>query len=297
LSVLRSEDSNRKLLNVGCGHCYHSEWTNIDLVACGPDVRRHDLRRGLPYEDSSFDAVYHSHVLEHLAPEEATSMLGHCYRVLRAGGVLRVVVPDLEGIARTYLKTLESALGDEDEWAVANHQWMTLELLDQMTRRRRGGRMGMVMRQPDLPNQDFVRQRMGAEMDGPMVKHRRTMMMRLGRALRGARKHLALAAVSMIEGAEGRAAYREGRFRNSGEIHRWMYDRVSLARLLREVGFEEPMVCAADESRIPNFDSFQLDRVDGFARKPDSLYVEAIKPSASRLLESDLTLSTSSSAA
>jgi predicted SAM-dependent methyltransferase len=295
--VLQSEDSFRKLLNVGCGHCYHSDWTNIDLVACGPDVRRHDLRRGLPYEDGSFDAVYHSHVLEHLAPEEATSMLGHCYRVLRAGGVMRVVVPDLEGIARTYLETLESASCDQDELAVANHQWMTLELLDQMTRRRRGGRMGMVMRQSELPNYHFIRQRMGAEMDGPTVKRHRTVTTRLARSLRTVRQQLALAAVSLIEGAEGRAAYCEGRFRNSGEIHRWMYDRVSLVRLLREVGFAEPMVCGADESRIPDFDSFQLDRVDGFARKPDSLYVEAIKPSVSRGLESDSTFSTSSSAA
>ncbi len=121
--------------------------------------------------------------------------------------------------------------------------------------------------------------------------------MRLGRAMRGVRQRLALAAVSMIEGAEGRAAYREGRFRNSGEIHRWMYDRVSLARLLREIGFAEPVVCGADESRIPDFDSFQLDRVDGFARKPDSLYVEAIKPSVSFRAESDSTFSVSSSAA
>ncbi len=295
--MLGSEDSFRKLLNVGCGHCYHSDWTNIDLVACGPEVRRHDLRRGLPFDDGSFDAVYHSHVLEHLSPEEATSMLGHCYRVLRPGGVMRVVVPDLEGIARTYLETLESASGDEDELAVANHQWMTLELLDQMTRRRRGGRMGMVMRQPDLLNQHFIRQRMGAEMDGPTVKRRRTLTMRLGRALRGARQRLALAAVSLIDGAEGNAAYREGRFRNSGEIHRWMYDRVSLPRLLREVGFTDPIVCGADESRIPGFDAFQLDRVDGFARKPDSLYVEAIKPSVSFRAESDSTFSVSSSAA
>ena len=295
--MLRSENSYRKLLNVGCGHCYHPDWTNIDLVACGPDVRRHDLRRGLPYEDGSFDAVYHSHVLEHLAPEDAVSMLGQCHRVLRAGGVLRVVVPDLEEIARQYLEALESAVGDEDPLAVANHQWMTLELLDQMTRQRRGGRMGMVMRQAELPNRQFIRQRMGAEMDGPTVKRRRTFAMRLGGALRGVRQQLSLAAVTLLEGAEGRAAYREGRFRNSGEIHRWMYDRVSLARLLREVGFIEPMVRRADESRIPDFDSFRLDRVDGFVRKPDSLYVEAIKPSARRMSESDSIFPTSSSAA
>ena len=30
-------------------------------------VIAHDLRRGIPFADESFDVVYHSHVLEHLS--------------------------------------------------------------------------------------------------------------------------------------------------------------------------------------------------------------------------------------
>ena len=276
----RSEESFDQLLNVGCGRCYHPKWTNIDLVACGPEVRQYDLRRGLPYESNSFDAVYHSHVLEHLTQDDAVSMLRQCQQVLRPGGVMRVVVPDLEGIARTYLKTLEVAASKDDEMAVANHQWMTLELLDQMTRQRCGGEMGSAMRRLDQPNRQFIRERMGGEMDQSSVKSRKTVMMRLSRSARDLRKQLALAAVTLIEGSSGREVYREGSFRQSGEIHRWMYDRVSLSRLLQQVGFAEPVVCGAGESRIPNFDSYQLDRVNGVTRKPDSLYIEAIKPRA-----------------
>ena len=162
--------------------------------------------------------------------------------------------------------------------AIANHRWMTLELLDQMTRRRCGGEMGTTMRRPDQPNRQFIRQRMGGEMDTPAVQSRKTVAMRLRRSVRGLRKQLALAAVTLIEGTSGREVYREGSFRQSGEIHRWMYDRVSLARLLQQVGFERPVVCGAGESRIPNFDAYQLDRVNGVTRKPDSLYIEAVKP-------------------
>jgi predicted SAM-dependent methyltransferase len=279
--VSRSEESFERLLNVGCGRWYHPSWTNIDLVACGPEVRQYDLRRGLPYEANSFDAVYHSHVLEHLTQKDAVSMLHQCRQVLRPGGVMRVVVPDLEGIARTYLQTLEAAAGEDDEMAVANHHWMTLELLDQMTRRRCGGEMGSAMRRIDQPNLQFIRQRMGGEMDEPAVKTRKTIAMRLSRSVRDVRKQLALAAVTLIEGTSGREVYQEGSFRQTGEIHRWMYDRVSLSRLLQQVGFEEPAVCGASESRIPGFDAYQLDRVNGVTRKPDSLFIEAIKPMAS----------------
>lgn len=276
----KSQETFEQLLNVGCGRCYHPRWTNIDLVAHGPEVRQYDLRRGLPYDCDAFDAVYHSHVLEHLTPQDAASMLRECHRVLRPGGVLRVVVPDLEGIARTYLKTLEAAADGQDELALANHQWMTLEMLDQMTRQSCGGEMGRAMRRSDQPNRDFICARMGSEMEPSSTKSRKTLGMRLSRLSGRIRKQLALAAVTLFDGAAGRAGYLEGRFRQSGEIHRWMYDRVSLARLLGQVGFVGTQVCRADESRIPHFDSYQLDRVNGAMRKPDSLFVEAIKPKA-----------------
>lgn len=280
-----------RLLNVGCGRCYHDDWTNIDLESSGPGVRQYDLRRGLPYEDNSFDGVYHSHVLEHIEPNHAATMIAECNRVLRPGGVLRVVVPDLEGIARTYLETLAAAsecvsevqtrgLSDSDaQRRLANHHWMTLETIDQLTRHRGGGEMGRLMRSPDLINLDFIQSRMGQQMTGNdnREKPKKTFGKRAKQAIRGLRKQLALAAVTVIEGSRGRAAYREGHFRQSGEVHRWMYDRVSLAKLLSENGFAETCVCKASESSIVGFDDFQLDRDGSHARKPDSLYMEAIK--------------------
>lgn len=272
-------ESFQRLLNVGCGRCYHQDWTNIDLVAHGPGVRQYDLRSGLPYEDGSFDAVYHSHVLEHLTPQDARGMLAECKRVLRPGGVLRLAVPDLEGIARGYLKTLESAASG-DELEMANHRWMTLELIDQLVRQRGGGEMGQAMWNRDSVNLEFVRSRIGGEMgDHKNSGTRKTVSQRLGKVVSNLRKHAALAAVTLIDGKTGRAAYREGSFRQSGEIHRWMYDRISLAELLQEVGYRNASVQTAESSRITSFDSYQLDRDErGQVRKPDSLFMEAVKP-------------------
>jgi len=58
-------------------------------------------------------------------------------RLLRPQGVLRVVVPDLEQIARTYLTALEQASCSQ-EWA-ANYEWIVLEMYDQTVRTQSGG--------------------------------------------------------------------------------------------------------------------------------------------------------------
>ena len=68
----------------------------------------------------------------------------------------------------------------------------------------------------------------------------------------------------------------ETKFRSSGELHRWMYDRLSLGRLLREAGFARIKVCGPAESAIHGFADFGLDTDEkGVVRKPDSLFMEA----------------------
>src|SRR5437762_12486254 len=87
-----------KCLNLGCGARFHPQWTNLDLTPSGQNVRAYDCRQPLPFEDESFDVVYHSHLIEHLRREDVIRFLRECCRVLRPGGILRVAIPDLEGI-------------------------------------------------------------------------------------------------------------------------------------------------------------------------------------------------------
>jgi hypothetical protein len=71
-----------------------------------------------------------------------------------------------------------------------------------------------------------------------------------------------------------------GRFRLSGEVHQWMYDRVSLSRALSVAGFTDPTVRSATESAIPGWSEFRLDSTPaGDVTKPDSFFMEARKSS------------------
>ncbi|HWA98687.1 MAG TPA: methyltransferase domain-containing protein [Pirellulales bacterium] len=107
----------------GCGLSAPESWTNFDasptlrlqripiagslLTRRGPkfpkNVRYGDIVRGLPIEPGSCNAIYCSHVLEHLSLEDLRIALRHTYRYLKPGGVFRFVLPDLEHLARQYL--------------------------------------------------------------------------------------------------------------------------------------------------------------------------------------------------
>lgn len=250
-----------KLLNLGCGRQVHPAWVNVDLAAHDPLILPHDLRQPLPFADASFTVVYHSHVLEHLPRRSAPPFLAECFRVLEPGGIIRVVVPDLEGIVRLYLSALDGAVrGDAD--AAVRHEWLLLELLDQMVRDRPGGEMLRYWQQNPMPAEAFVYERMGEE---------------VRRAVSALRSKPAAARA----GESAPSLWEAARFRASGEVHQWMYDRHSLARLLAAVGFIEAHPCAAAESAIPNFSDYHFDiEAGGNVRKPDSLFMEARKPAA-----------------
>jgi SAM-dependent methyltransferase len=54
-----------------------------------------NFRYGLPFDNSTVDFVYSSHLLEHLHRDEALALLREVYRILKPGGCVRICVPDL----------------------------------------------------------------------------------------------------------------------------------------------------------------------------------------------------------
>lgn len=256
-----------RLLNLGCGKRRHPHWTNVDLVATSPEVLEVDLRQPLPFLDGQFDAVYASHVLEHLAPDAGRRLVREARRVLCPGGTLRLVVPDLEGICRAYLAALDATAAGEP-LAADRHAWMTIELVDQMARTQTGGLMLQWWRRDPLPAEAFIVERLGSEAS-ETIKRMRQRRIETGR--------LPLSAESWDERPEPSDAERL-EFLRTGETHRWMYDRVSLGQLLARCQFGAISVRSASDSAIPNWSEYGLDAgPDGRPHKPDSLFMEAVR--------------------
>ncbi|WP_204106191.1 MULTISPECIES: TylF/MycF/NovP-related O-methyltransferase [Spirulina sp. CCY15215] len=257
LSNLLTIHNKKEYLNLGCGQHFHPEWINIDFYANDPNVISYNLRQNIPFPNHSFQVVYHSHLLEHLPKSEAEPFLKECYRILKPNGVIRVVIPDLEQIARLYLKSLEEASKGSGEWA-ANYEWIMLEMYDQVVRNRSGGEMAAYLAQSPIPNEEFVLTRLGVEGEKMLNKIR--------------------------DRGKISSSHREftpeqvGRFRQGGEVHQWMYDRYSLETLLAKVNFYDIKLCQAQESRIVDFNQYHLDiTTEGRIRKADSLFMEANK--------------------
>jgi SAM-dependent methyltransferase len=290
-------------LNLGCGNRYVPAWVNIDRDAKGPGIRRYDLAARLPFEDGTFPLVYSSHVLEHFTKLEGEGFLKEAIRVLQPGGVLRVVVPDLERIANLYLNSLSRAVVEESSSSAADYDWAVLMLYDQTVRNHPGGLMAEYLRSERIQNPQFVLDNCGSEMrplmraasgdvTGATLSGSTDRRLKLGGCARRRIVSLWKSTTELLSRRMLGADYetvRLGQFRMSGEVHQWMYDRYSLKRLMEKCGAITVARMTAAESHIPHWTQFNLDtEPDGTVYKPESLYMEGIKPNSLRPLKKGL---------
>ena len=82
-------------------------WLNIDGYHDHNVHFQLDFSRSLPLADNLFDGAFCEHVIEHFSYEDGQRVCAEINRVLRPGGVFRVIVPDAELIVRTYLEDPE----------------------------------------------------------------------------------------------------------------------------------------------------------------------------------------------
>jgi predicted SAM-dependent methyltransferase len=278
-----------KYLNLGCGTRYLPEWTNVDFFKTSDSVVAHDLTLGIPYAENSFDVVYHSHILEHFQKKQAELFLRECFRVLNANGIIRIAVPDLEQIARLYIQQLEIVRIDPNQLNKANYEWSLIEMFDQIIRNDSGGAMGKYWSKKKIINEDWIIQRAGVEylnykkntknsppFDEPTITQKAKFKLKNSFYFSSFRRCI----LNWLFGEPKLFELLElARFRTGGEIHQWMYDSYSLSELLKTIGFKEINKVDAYSSRINDWSSHQwLDVENGKVRKPDSLFIEAIKP-------------------
>src|SRR5258708_3432389 len=106
----------------GCGMCAPETWQNFDagpafwlqsrlpfltplLVKKGfppypKNIEYGDVIKGLPVPTRSAEAVYCSHVLEHIALDEFRLAIRNVFSYLRPGGTFRLLLPDVAQLTR-----------------------------------------------------------------------------------------------------------------------------------------------------------------------------------------------------
>lgn len=90
-------------VNIGAGPFGKDGWVNIDMFRYNNITLVYDCRKKLPFKDATVERIRCEHVFEHLdRKDESPSFLNDSLRCLVPGGVLRIVVPDLELFVKAY---------------------------------------------------------------------------------------------------------------------------------------------------------------------------------------------------
>ena len=116
----------KRFYNIGAGKFAHQYWTNVDYAnESYRVVQRHPFLQydlmaqcPLPIESDVAEAVYSSHVIEHVTDDAVRNMLAESYRILKPGGVIRLTAPDALLIFKAYQH------GDRNFW-----DWFHLHFL------------------------------------------------------------------------------------------------------------------------------------------------------------------------
>ena len=278
-----------KCLNLACGPVYliDDHWINIDFQAVGSEVRGHDLLTPLPFRDNEFDLVYCSHFLEHIPRSYVHTFLVECRRVLKAGGIIRFVLPDSEEMFGTYLDLRSKGLHAEADFVM-------IEIIDQCVRDRSGGELGDFysrISSMDPSHQaywnSFMAHRNGETLEVNLPEHK-SFSLHPGSRYNPLAFFSAL--LSKVKLRYQRIAHRFGlklllpafkrqnvSFAGIGEKHCWLWDFYQVKASLELSGFSA--VCR--QSHISShFSLFPFDPLDatanGMPRKgKESMYVEA----------------------
>ena len=253
--------SKSKKVNLGCGNVYINHWYNYDYVG-SKYVNVHDLSKSIPLSDNSMEFTYSSHIIEHFSKEDGKKFLCEQYRILKPGGIIRIVFPDLFTLCKNYVH--KYSLYNSSNESKSDYQWAVIELIDQLTRCKTGGEMRKFLFKSDLS--DFVKGRLGGQ-----GKFYNPICSSYFQSFNKVLKFLFNPLSYLLQ------LHKDPR--HNGEGHKWMYDFHSMYKLLQNIGFQNIKEFSYDSSYCEDWINHNLDALSDLTgpRKPDSIFIEAIK--------------------
>jgi predicted SAM-dependent methyltransferase len=94
-ALSKSGPKKRTRVHLGCGDHRLEGWWNADLLPSASTDVLANFEQALPFRSGSVDFLHSEDLLEHLSRNGGIAFLTECFRVLRAGGVMRLLTPDL----------------------------------------------------------------------------------------------------------------------------------------------------------------------------------------------------------
>lgn len=260
-------------INLACGGklCLLPEWENVDFQNSGKHVKSMNLTKKLKYKDDSVDVIYHSQFIEHLNPEQGLFFLKECLRILKKGGIMRIVTPDFENQVMEYLSLLNQIKSDPDNINNSlKYKWIKLEILDQLARNQSGGEQVTFLMKNGKKLREYIINRLG--------RSGRDLLNHLGHSSDdGFLKSIAKKWYRKIKNF-GSIHSKIGKFRLGGEVHYTVYDAYDLNVLLNRAGFNSVEIMTFDKSNIPDWNLTELDCTkDGLHDGKNCLFIEVVK--------------------
>jgi len=94
--------TGKVLLHLGCGKVNDPHFINIDSHPLPHAHYVRDMCSPKMWKQNDADMIYVSHALEHVPRKEVIGVLKNWHSFLKPDGVLRISVPDYDGIHRIY---------------------------------------------------------------------------------------------------------------------------------------------------------------------------------------------------
>ena len=261
-----------------------TQWINLDYQPVHPSIQKANLLEKLPFADNSCDVVYSSHFLEHIPKSKVPLFLKECYRILKSGGEIRLVLPDLENICKEYLSSRELNQHEQSDFCI-------IELIDQSVRTQSGGTLPAYYQElkGDLETKSkmisYVKYRTGEDItirvetknQSSKVAYLLANPKQLITSLQSKLTKLYILIITSLLPS----AFREQNvsYASVGEKHLWMWDFYTLGCELENAGFSNIKRLSFNSSQISDFSVSPLDmNAEGIPRMGHcSMYIEANK--------------------
>ena len=269
-------------VNIACGTVYvdSPNWRNFDYAPVASSIKKANLLSRLTIDDASVDVVYSSHFFEHIPRNNVREFVKECYRILKSGGKIRLVLPDLEELCREYISQR-----DKDQHVKAD--FVVHEMLDQCVRKTPGGELKQyfdrIKEENDTDLLEYIKERTGDEffdnVDGMGEFKKINIFKKLlnFKKIIGRMEQIYVRLLLMLLPA----AFRQQNisFTHVGERHTWIYDFYSLSNILQDCGFVSVEKKSYDKTSIEGFPLYPLDvsRENTPRKGRESMYIEATK--------------------